>query len=386
MKKTAISLFSGIGGIDEGIHRAGFESLFCCEIDKNAHSSLQQWCRIRGATPLLGKDINEVNPAELIHQLGLKPNELDLLAGGPPCQSFSLIGSRKSLDDKRGILLYKMVEFAKVFKPKALLIEQVKGLLSAKGFDGKPGSVFRDLISDLRANGYAVSFKVLRAADYGVPQLRDRVFIVGLLGNDEFVFPTPTHFDPDQKKKQLGLFQVGNPYLTVDNAIGDLPPPVLKGQTAEITSHIDVTPARDRERINGVPEGECLAKQLHLSADLRQRLNPEKDTTKFRRLSWSKPSLTLRGGEAFYHPTENRYLTPREYLRIHGFPDDVELSGPIRSRCGSVRDLDQHRLVANAVPPPLAEAVAKSIGAQLVTLKNNSRIKISKSKQQKITA
>lgn len=373
MKKTAISLFSGIGGIDEGIHRAGFESLFCCEIDKHAHASLQQWCQLRKVTPMLAKDVNEVNPQELMSQLGLKPNDLDLLAGGPPCQSFSLIGSRKSLEDKRGILLYKMVEFAKVFKPKALLIEQVKGLLSAKGFDGKPGSVLFDLVSDLRANGYSVSYSVLRAANYGVPQLRDRVFIVGLLDKKEFIFPSPTHFDPEHKKSQLGLFKSGTPYTTIKDAIGNLPSPVLKGQKPVIPSHVDVTPARDRERINGVPEGECLARQLHLPADQRQRLNPEKDTTKFRRLSWSKPSLTLRGGEAFYHPTENRYLTPREYLRIHGFPDEVELSGPIRARSGTVRDLDQHRLVANSVPPPLAEAVAKSIFEQMPKLKRKSK-------------
>jgi DNA (cytosine-5)-methyltransferase 1 len=91
------------------------------------------------------------------------------------------------------------------------------------------------------------------------------------------------------------------------------------------------------------------------------RLDPEKDTTKFRRMSWSKPALTLRGGEAFYHPFENRYLTPREYMRLHGFPDSHMLFGPIRARTGTVRDLDQHRLVANAVPPSLAHAVGAQI-------------------------
>ncbi|WP_189358552.1 DNA cytosine methyltransferase [Undibacterium squillarum] len=363
--KTAISLFSGIGGLDEGLHQAGFAPLFCSELDDNAFKTLRHWSERRGVSPLFGRDINDIDPAALKRKLGLKASELDLLAGGPPCQSFSLIGSRRAMNDDRGLLLLKMVDFARIFKPKAVLIEQVKGLLSAKGADGKAGSAIQSIISDLEEIGYAVNYKVLRAADYGVPQLRDRVFIIGLLGGKKFSFPEPTHFDWEKKPHQKGLFTSSNRYLTVKDAIGDLPPPVKKGALEIIPSHLDITPARDIERITGVPEGECLARQLHLPEDQRQRLNPEKDTTKFRRMSWDKPALTLRGGEAFYHPTDNRYLTPREYLRIHGFPDDHIIFGPIRGRSGSVKDLDQHRLVANAVPPPLAKAVAEEILNQL---------------------
>lgn len=363
--KSAISLFSGIGGLDEGLHQSGFEPLFCSEIDENAFKSLQHWCDRKGVAPLLGRDINDIEPTSLKKHLALKSNELDLLAGGPPCQSFSLIGSRRALEDDRGLLLLKMVQFAKVFKPKAVLIEQVKGLLSAKGADGKSGSALASIISDLESIGYTVNYKVLRAADYGTPQLRDRVFIVGLYGKSKFVFPEPTHFDLNANSKQKGFFEDSNQYVTVKDAIGDLPAPVKKGVTEFVPNHIDITPARDIVRITGVPEGECLARQLHLSKDQRQRLNPEKDTTKFRRMAWDKPALTLRGGEAFYHPTENRYLTPREFLRIHGFSDSHVIFGPVRGRSGSVKDLDQHRLVANAVPPLLAKAVATEIYKQI---------------------
>lgn len=370
--KTSISLFSGIGGLDEGLHNAGFTPLFCSEIDVHAHESLKNWCDRRSVTPILNTDINEINPRALKKKLKLNVGDLDLLAGGPPCQSFSLIGKRKSLDDDRGLLLYKMIEFAKVFEPKAVLIEQVKGLLSAKGADGVSGSALTSIISDLEDIGYSVDFNVLRAADYGVPQLRDRVFIVGTKNRVPFEYPTPTHFDPKKQSRQSDIFSEERlPYISVNDAIGDLPSPVLKGTIEKIPSHLDITPPRDRERINGVPEGECLARQLHLSADQRQRLNPEKDTTKFRRLAWSLPALTLRGGEAFYHPDENRYLTPREYLRLHGFPDSHLLSGPIRARSGTVRNLDQHRQVANAVPPPLAEAMGKAIFYALVKKKKN---------------
>lgn len=363
--KSSVSLFSGIGGLDEGLHQAGFAPVYCSELDSNAFASLQRWCGFRGVSPLLGRDINDVDPFALMERIGISEGELDLLAGGPPCQSFSLIGSRRSMDDHRGLLLFKMIDFARAFKPKAVLIEQVKGLLSAKGSDGKPGSALAALLQELRDLGYGVSYKVLRAADYGVPQLRDRVFIVGLLNNRIFNFPSPTHAAPEVIENHGGLFGCLTPYLTVRDAIGDLASPPKKGQMELVPNHLDVTPARDIERITGVPEGECLARQLHLPQSQRQRLNPEKDTTKFRRMSWSSPALTLRGGEAFYHPTENRYLTPREYLRLHGFPDDHVIIGPIRGRSGNVRDLDQHRLVANAVPPPLAKAVADEICKQL---------------------
>ena len=361
--KTLASLFSGIGGLDEGLHRAGFTPLFCSELDSNARESLRNWCKTRSVNPVLNSDINEITPHTLKRKLGLKVGDLDLLAGGPPCQSFSLIGNRKSLEDDRGLLLYKMIDFAKVLKPKAVLIEQVKGLLSAKGADGKSGSALKAILNDLNLLGYNVNYKVLRAADYGVPQLRDRVFIVAIQKSYICDFPEPTHFCV---KKQANLFASElTPYITVKDAIADLPPPVLKGEDEIILGHLDITPPRDRERINGVPEGECLARQLHLPADQRQRLNPEKDTTKFRRLSWDLPALTLRGGEAFYHPTADRYLTPREYLRLHGFSDAHVLSGPIRARSGTVKDLDQHRQVANAVPPPLAQAMGNAVSFAL---------------------
>lgn len=362
--RTAVSLFSGIGGLDEGIHQAGFNSLLCSELDPNASLTLNAYYKNKIISPLITGDINSISLNNILSMTGLQKGELDLLAGGPPCQSFSLIGSRKSLGDHRGMLLMKMIDFAETFYPKAILIEQVKGLLSASGFDNKRGSALMYLISELEQLGYTIRYKVLNAANYGVPQLRERVFIVGLLGEQEFIFPESTHEDLQANIGQKHLFGK-QPFLTLRDAISDLPAPVPKGSEPLVPNHIDITPARDRERIRGVPEGACLARQLHLPADQRQRLNPEKDTTKFRRLSWSLPALTLRGGEAFYHPEEDRYLTPREYMRIHGFSDDHILIGPIRGRTGSVKTLDQHRLVANSVPPPLARAVAAAIAEQI---------------------
>ena len=358
---TSVSLFSGCGGMDEGLHLAGFLPLTCCEIDRNAAASLAQWLDQKEAICPILPDVIQVDPKKLRQQLKLRKGELDLLVGGPPCQSFSLMGKRGSLTDVRGNLLFEMVRFAREFMPKALLIEQVKGLLSAPDLEEKVGGVFKQLIEEIEALGYEVNAKVLCAADYGVPQLRHRLFIVALK-KQRFEFPAPTHSASPPQEQQL-MIKTLPAYVTVGDAIADLPAPPRKGQPEVFPNHVDVTPARDQERIADVPMGQSLGKQLHLPESIRRNLSL-KDTTKFRRLDWDLPSLTLRCGEVFYHPVENRYLTPRDYLRLHGYRDDHILHGPIRGRTGTVKELDQHRLVANSVPPPLATAIGRAIVEQ----------------------
>ena len=242
-----------------------------------------------------------------------------------------------------------MVNYAKVFVPKAIIIENVKALQSAKNLRGEKGGVVKDLTRALEDLGYEVSMQVLNAAEYGVAQTRQRLFIVGVRAGGAFVFPTP----PITK----------NEYATVGKALAKLPKPTGKGITPLFPNHIDITPPRDQQRISFVAEGEYLAK-TSAPASVKGRLSP-KDTTKFLRVGRSKQSNTLRCGEIFFHPTQDRYLTPREYMRLHGFPDDYVLQGPVRGRTGTVRTLDQHRQVANSVPPPVAFAVARAISQHL---------------------
>ena len=362
-KYRSISLFSGIGGLDIGLERVGFNPVFSSELDPNAAMTFQTYLGKRDHHPNFQSDVNVVTPAILMRKLGVKRGEIDLLVGGPPCQAFSLIGKRKCLDDARGVLLYKMAEFAEAFRPKVILIEQVKGLLSAFCENNTRGGALSKLVSWLEGLGYIVTYKILLAADFGVPQLRERLFVVACEGK-KFKFPEPTHYQETSRD----LLDQMRGYITVREALMGLPEPNRVGEIEVFPNHADITPARDQQRIHGVPEGECLAKQHHLPKSQRMNLT-DKDTTKFRRLAWDKPALTLRGGEAFYHPKEDRYLTPREYLRLHGFDDDFVLYGPIKGRSGSFRTLDQHRLVANAVPPRLAEIVGKEIVKQL--LENN---------------
>jgi DNA (cytosine-5)-methyltransferase 1 len=347
----AISLFSGGGGMDIGVEEVGFNNIACVESDHNAADTLRLNVARRGVgTNVVEADILTVDP------LSLASPGVDLIHGGPPCQAFSLIGKRGSLCDERGMLLFEMVRFARALRPRALLLEQVKGLLSAPNEKGQPGGVFKQFIRQIEDLGYCVKWAVLCAADYGIAQLRERVFIVATLGINNFSFPPPTH---TESPEDTPLFPLKS-YVGIGSVIGDLPRPVQKSENPTIPNHVDVTPDRDRERIHPVAEGGFLAGTVNAAPELKRNLT-KKDTTKYRRLHRLEPSLTLRCGEIFFHPMEDRYLTPREYLRIHGYPDSHILCGPIRSRSGTVRNLDQHRLVANSVPPPLARAIAGQI-------------------------
>lgn len=349
-RPTAISLFSGGGGLDIGFHQAGFRTLACVEIDPEACRTLQaNRDQYFPEALIVNDDVKAVSATNLMKRCGLEYGELDVLYGGPPCQSFSQIGKKDHLKDLRGLLLFTMVDYARALRPKSILIENVKALRSAPDLDGNRGGALRQLQTALEDLDYEVSHQVINSADFGVAQLRQRIFIVATLGA-KFSFPPRSHEPED--------------YLTVGEAIAQLPKPVAKGKLPKFPNHVDVTPAGDIRRISYVTEGMFLAKMADAPEDVKGRLT-RKDTTKFLRLGRTKQSNTLRCGEVFFHPREDRYLTPREYMRLHGFPDDYVLEGPIRGRSGSVKSLDQHRQIANSVPPPVAKALASSLATHL---------------------
>jgi DNA (cytosine-5)-methyltransferase 1 len=351
-----LSLFSGAGGMDLGIKQAGFRILGQIEKDPHCCETLRASAGKENQGPIIiEKDIREIDPEILRKDLSLEKGDLSLLFGGPPCQAFSQIGKRKSLSDSRGMLLFEMIRFAEAFEPKAIMIEQVKGILNSHG-NGTVGA-FQLLLDKLEAIGYVPKWSIIRAADYGVPQLRERVFIVATKKPNGFYFPNPTH--EDKSKSRLSFFSMLS-YKTVGDALSGLSEPSRPNGAIPEDSHVDITPEGDRRRICGVREGFHLSGELHLPREQIKKLT-RKDTTKFRRLDRNSPSLTLRCGEIFFHPVEDRYLTPREYMRLHGYPDDYFLKGPIRGRSGQARNLDQHRQVANSVPPPVAEAIGREI-------------------------
>ncbi len=330
----AISLFSGAGGLDIGLQMAGIETVASVELDKHCANTL----RHNTSSMVFEGDVRNFEPKSVMNAVGLQ--QVDLLHGGPPCQPFSQIGARKGLEHRDGFLLFEMVRWVKEIRPRAFVIEQVKGLM-------KHGSAFEQLRTELTSLGYHIDWKILNSVNYDVAQMRERVFIVG---------------SRDNSVNLENWIQKSLPSKTVGSVIADLPSP----ETEVVANHFDKTPARDRERISYVKEGEWLSKS-NAPADIVNRLT-RKDTTKFRRLARELPSLTLRCGEIFYHPLQNRYLTPREYMRIHGYPDTHILSGPIRGRTGQVTNLDQHRQIANSVPPPLAKAVGRAVLENILCL------------------
>lgn len=339
LRLPALSLFAGAGGMDIGVSDAGFETICAIELDRHCAQTL----RLNSSDKdVRCADVRSIDALHLRRELAMRPGDLALLHGGPPCQPFSQIGKRGGLADPRGMLIFDMVRFARAFRPRAIMIEQVPYFLRATMPDGL--LVIRHLASRFKEIGYRTDVCTLSALNYGVPQRRERVFIVCLAAHhDRFAFP-------------MG----GGPRRTVRSALSGLPAPVRRGNEPLISNHIDVTPPRDQQRISYVPEGLWLSKCPDVPPDIMRRLT-RKDTTKFRRLDRNSFAPTLRCGEAPYHPIENRYVTPRESARLQGFPDDYVFEGPVRGRSGRVRDLDQHRQVANAVPPPMAAAIANEI-------------------------
>ena len=179
--------------MDIGVQQAEFHILCSLEIDKNCCKTLRtNISREHRDTIVYEGDIRSFDPKKIMNTLGRSAGEIDLLFGGPPCQAFSQIGKQHSLLDERGLLLFQMIRYAEAIQPKAIMIEQVKGLLSAKDLSGTRGGVFAQFINELEKLDYVSKWRVMLAADYGVPQLRERIYIVATKKNG-FQFPFPSH-------------------------------------------------------------------------------------------------------------------------------------------------------------------------------------------------
>lgn len=217
-RHAVISLFSGAGGLDLGFEKAGFSISIAVESDPACCETLST---NRPELPIINKPIQNVKSEEILEKGGLKVLEADLVIGGPPCQSFSLAGQRKGLLDERGQLVFEFARVVKETLPKAFVLENVKGLTN-----WNKGEALSELVALLEEpviwNGeeyrYTIATpQVLDAAEYGVPQHRERLFIVGNRLGKAFTYPKPTTPDP----------------LTVNDAIGDLPPADPPSKTAK---------------------------------------------------------------------------------------------------------------------------------------------------------
>ena len=225
-----ISLFSGAMGLDLGMEKAGFKVSVCNEIEP----SMVETIRTNSQIPVIGRDISSVSTEELLRVGNLKKGEVDIVFGGPPCQSFSTAGKRKALGDDRGNVILDFLRVVAESEPKCFLLENVRGLLYAKleyvpdGFDnkqyqsilGKKGGLIYFLYTEFSKLGYKISFALFNSANYGVPQKRERILFFGTRGEKAITLPRPTHNEFGESKLKPWI-SIKDAFTGLDNQKND---------------------------------------------------------------------------------------------------------------------------------------------------------------------
>ncbi len=335
MNNTTVSLFSGGGGLDLGFKQAGYNIVWAIDNNKDAANTYK---RNLGGEILCG-DITAINLDDI--------PQADVVIGGPPCQSFSLAGNRHC-DDARGRLVWRYLDIIKKVLPKAFLFENVVGLISAK--DKQGNKILDGLLRTFAEIGYHVSWHLVNAADYGVPQVRKRVIIVGLK-HGEFSFPETTHNADGSEGKRK--------YVSVAEAIGDLPE---AGKTDAISEHDYPTMSRLDQYIcaHVKPGGNYMDIPDEVPSVRIKRLKRDGGhTTCYGRMLPDKPSYTINtyfnrpNVGCNIHYKYNRIITLREAMRLQTFPDTYEFVS--KSKQG------KNLIVGNAVPPRLAYVLASRL-------------------------
>jgi DNA (cytosine-5)-methyltransferase 1 len=358
-KLKALSFFSGAMGLDQGLEKVGIHVLLACEIDKVCRRTITA---NRPEIGLLG-DIWKYSAADIRKAAGLKAKEeIDIIVGGPPCQAFSTAGARRGFEDERGNAFLRYIELILELRPQYAVIENVRGLLSApmahtphaqRGDDWQPetearaGGALHHVLGLLRAGGYGVSFNLYNAANFGVPQSRERVILICSRDGGKVPHLMPTH-------SQDGSFDLPK-WRTLRDALTGLDP--------KAGDHAEFPEDRLRfYRLLGAGQyWKHLPTHLHRAA-LGGSLDSGGGKTGFlRRLDWDKPSCTLVTSPTMPatdigHPVEDRPLSVQEYKRVQQFPDEWMV-------CGSVTD--QYKQIGNAVPVGLGEAVGRAILAHM---------------------
>lgn len=349
--ESVLSLFTGAGGLDLGLEAAGFKTMLCVENDPTARSTLQlnrpNWALAENG------DVNVVAPVRLLEQAGLKRGQVAMVAGGPPCQPFSKsgywsTGDAKRLEDPRAKTLYAYLKIVKAALPQVLLLENVTGL----AFAGKDEGL-RLLKEELAAinkscrTAYAPQVIKLDAADYGVPQFRERVFVVASIDGTQIEIPAPTH----------GNLPGMKPFLTAWDAIGEF-------DKADWDTELNPT-GHWGSLLPSIPEGQNY--QWHTPRNEKNGGEPLFGwRTKFwsflLKLAKSQPSWTLQAapGPATgpFH-WRSRLLSVKEMARLQTFPAEYQFAGNYRAA---------RRQVGNAVPAALAEFLGLEIRRQILKI------------------
>lgn len=366
-----VSLFTGAGGLDVGLDQVGgFDLLACVELQPSFCETLET-NRDAGRfgkpeTRIIQADLSKYDPYVLMDELGLKPGELDILVGGPPCQSFSTAGRRGTIVDPRGQLIWDYLRFVEAFKPRYFLMENVRGLLSAAlrhrpiaerpgrgglplGADEEPGSVVQAWIEDLGKidNGaYRVDIFEVNAVNYGGPQLRERVLFVGNRESKLIDFPRPTH-GPTETEPELAPFRT----------LGD----ALEGFSEEHPVLMDFSP-RKKKYLAQVPPGgnwRMLPTEVAMESMGKAFFAKGGRSGWWRRLSRDLPCPTIttlpnHSSTSLCHPDEVRVLSVGECARVQEFPDGWVFSGSPQQQMAQV---------GNAVPARLGMVAGEVLTA-----------------------
>jgi DNA (cytosine-5)-methyltransferase 1 len=391
-KFKVIDLFAGVGGLSYGFaHDEDFEIVAANEILTPMATA---YSLNHPSVKMYNKDIKDFSLSDLSKDLGLQKGDVDIIVGGPPCQAYSTVGKRL-IDDPRGKLFQEYYRILSELRPKLFVFENVKGLLSMC-----KGELIKTIISLFESVGYSVNIRLLNAADYGTPQIRERVIIVGTLLGGKYNYPRPTHYNPETGKVP-GL----KPYVTLGEALGDLPA-IDNGGSVSL---YDSMPQNEyqklmRQNASGVlmdhnvsRNGEHLVRLMEAlpdggsPADVPEELRPNSGFANcYCRLWWDKPSTTITrnlgcvSSSRCVHPKQPRPLSTREGARLQGFPDDYQFFGT-----RSERNLQ----IGNAVPTFLSRAIKDSVKAYLFEnnrdltadeLNNNVKVKKEKHIQQEL--
>lgn len=361
-----LDLFAGAGGLGFAFHRSSdFEVVAANEL---LRAPARTYEINHPGTKVFQQDVRSFSRDLLADKLGSEAAKVDVILGGPPCQSYSTAGKR-SLDDPRAMLFNEYYRLLKEFGPKIFVFENVKGLLSMQG-----GKLFDDVVKLFESAGYKVEAELLNAADYGVPQLRERIVIVGKLPGVSFDYPNQTH----SAGQKPGLLK----YVTLKEALSDLPR-VLPGEIVTKYGSKPKTPyqtwLRSKNKANLMDHnapvhGEFLRKIMEVlpeggsAYDLPEDIRPKSGFgNSYGRLWWDKPAPTITrnlgtpSSARCIHPSQSRALTTREGARLQSFPDDFTFYG---SR--SQKNLQ----IGEAVPPLLSFALIGSIRKSLDSNKN----------------
>lgn len=335
-KLTAIDLFSGCGGLTQGLLDAGFKVLAAVEIDQKAR---QTYSLNHPKIPLAGSDIRDLHADALMDQLHLKSGELDLLAGCPPCQGFSSIRRKNkpnAANDKRNDLIDEFSRLAIALRPKLIMMENVPGLAQ---FDK-----FQSLISTLRDAGYSVAFQVLDVSDYGVPQRRKRLIL---------------------SANRIGMAVVARPdssSVSVRDIIGNLPP---AGDSGDDLHDLTAThSARINALISAIPKdgGSRSSLPYEMQLACHQKINGFSDV--YGRMRWDGVAPTITGGctnpskGRFLHPEHNRAISLREAALLQGFPQNYKFDLKHGKQAISL-------MIGNALPPAFISKHALAMASSL---------------------